>query len=82
MKIYKVYLDMSMVVSRLKKYRIYEYNSEYPIIFVEADDPDGACYTAIYKLLKLVLDLDDSKEARKLCKEIKQDIRIISAAAK
>ena len=73
---------MSMVVSRLKKYRIYEYNSEYPIIFVEADDPDGACYTAIYKLLKLVLEQDDSKEARKLCKEIKQDIRIISAAAK
>jgi hypothetical protein len=82
MKIYKVYLDMSIVVSRLKKYRIYEYNSEYPIIFVEADDPDGACYTAIYKLLKLVLDQDDSKEARKLCREIKQDIRVISAKSK
>ena len=52
---------MSLVVSRLKEYRIYEYNSEYPIIFVEADDQDGACYTAIYKLLKLILDQDDSK---------------------
>ena len=48
----------------------------------EADDPDGACYTAIYKLLKLILDQDDSKEARTLCKEIKKDIRVISAKTK
>jgi hypothetical protein len=82
MKIYKVYLDLSLVISRLKKYRLYEYNYNAPIIFVEADDPDGACFKATHQLFKLILGQDDSAEARLLCKEIKKDIRVMSAAVK
>ena len=44
---------MSLVISRLKNYRIYEYNSNAPIIFVEADDPDGACFKATHNLFEV-----------------------------
>ena len=80
MKLYKVYLDMSLVISRLKKYRIDEYNYNTPIVFVEADDPDEACFRAIYGLIRKVLDQDDSAESKELCKDLKHDIKIIRAS--
>ena len=50
MKIYKVHMVLTLVMSRLKKYTLEDYNSSTPIIFVEAKDPDDACYKAMHKL--------------------------------
>jgi|TARA_B100001939_G_C16727854_1_gene524102 hypothetical protein len=76
MKIYKVFLDMTLIITRLSKYRIYEYNHNTPIIFVDASDPDEACFKAIYRLIKRVLDQDSSEEAKQICKDIKHDVRV------
>ncbi len=73
---------MTLVISRLRKYRLGEYNTNQPIVFVEANDPDGACFKAVHKLIRMILDQDDSAKARLLCKDIKPDIRIIKAAVK
>jgi len=81
MKIYKVYLDMSLVIARLKRYNISEYNYNTPIVFIDANDPDEACFRAIYGLVRKVLDQDTSEEAKELCKDLKHDIRIIRVSA-
>lgn len=68
---------MQLVVSRLKKFDLKQYNSERPIIFVEANDPDEACYRAIYNLTSIILKQDNSKETLELMKDIIHDIRVI-----
>ena len=76
MKLYKVYLDMTIVISRLSKYRIYEYNHETPIVFMEANDPDEACFKTCMSLLRMILAQDASPKAEDKCKEIQEDIRV------
>jgi hypothetical protein len=74
-------MDLTLVIASLSKYKIYEYNSERPIVFVEAKDPDEACFKAVHNLLRMILKQDDTEEARLFCKEIKSDIRVIKATA-
>jgi hypothetical protein len=76
MKLYKVYLDLTLVINRLKKFTLKEFNSTTPIVFIEAKSPDDACFKAIYKLIKILLDHDDSMQTRLLCREIKHDVKI------
>lgn len=68
---------MSLVISRLKKYSLEEYNNKTPIVFIEAEDPDGACYYATYKLLRKILKKDHSIETIEFSKEIMNDVRIL-----
>lgn len=77
MKIYRLTLCLRLVIARLKKFNLKEYNSEQPIVFVEANDPDGACYRAIYNLTNIIIKQDNSKETLELLKEIIYDIRVI-----
>ena len=65
MKIYKVYMDLSLITSN------------FPTIFVDAEDPDGACHSAYYGLVEIVLKQDSTKETSKLMKELLLDIRIL-----
>jgi hypothetical protein len=81
MKIYKVFMDLELVVSRLREFKLKEYNTPFPIVFVEARDPDDACYKAMYGLLSSVLSQDSSPQASRLCREIVFDIRIIKVFA-
>jgi|TARA_R100000995_G_scaffold84201_1_gene62182 hypothetical protein len=66
MKIYKVRFDLSLVLSRLKHIRLREFNSERPLIFVEAENPDEACYKTYHQFAEILL-----KEDHRLVKEIK-----------
>jgi len=77
MKIYRLTLCLQLVISRLKKFDLKQYNSERPIIFVEAKDPDEACYRAIYNLTSIILKQDDSKATIELLKEVMYDVRVI-----
>jgi len=77
MKIYRLTLCLQLIISRLKKFDLKQYNSERPIIFVEAKDPDEACYRAIYNLTSIILKQDDSKATIDLLKEILYDLRVI-----
>tara|TARA_A100001515_G_scaffold102170_1_gene82904 strand:- start:3557 stop:3808 length:252 start_codon:yes stop_codon:yes gene_type:complete len=76
MKIYKVDMDLSFVIARLKKFNLKEYSDQFPTIFVEAKDPDEACYLAYFQLVEILLKQDDSKETSLLTKDILHDILI------
>lgn len=78
MKIYKIYMDLSLVISRLNKFRLYEYSSSFPTIFVDARDPDEACHLAYFRLVEILLKQDNSPETSSLAKDILYDITIRS----
>tara|TARA_B100002019_G_scaffold227060_1_gene200166 strand:+ start:3988 stop:4251 length:264 start_codon:yes stop_codon:yes gene_type:complete len=81
MKIYKVLMDMTNVIARLKRFDLGTYNSAAPVIFVEAEDPDGACYKAYHKLNLKLLKKDHSVESIEFVKGIMNDIRIVKVEA-
>ena len=76
MKIYVVHVDMTNVLGRLKMFKLKEFNYEHPIIFVEAEDPDGACYKCNCKFSEILLKQDYSKHHAVFIKEITRDLRI------
>ncbi len=76
MKIYKLTLDMSLVITRFKKFKLYNYNFAYPIVFIEATNADEACYKCLHQFCSTILKQDDSKETVLLLKDCLYDIRI------
>lgn len=82
MKIYILEFDMILVMSRLKKFHLYEFNSTHPKIFIEAKNADEACYMAYCKLSEILLKQDESVETAILIKEIFNDIKILKVYCK
>ena len=80
MLIFKVHLDLSLIINRLIRFNLNEYNSTKPIVFVEAANPDGACFKATFNLIQIILKQDDSIESRLICRAIREDIRIIKVS--
>ena len=76
MKIYKVELDLSLVISRLKKYKLQQYNSSHPTVFVQADNPDDACHLAYYQLAEIILKQDLSSETALFVREVLFDVSV------
>jgi hypothetical protein len=76
MKTYKVFMDLTLIIYELTKFDLKEYNTSFPIIFVESSDPDGACYKALYRLIQIILRQDASMETTMLCRKLKNEIRI------
>jgi hypothetical protein len=68
---------MLIALVRLKDFKLYEFSSTHPIIKVNAQDPDDACFLAMKKLFDIVLDQDPSIETKLLLKDVKHDIRIL-----
>ncbi len=76
MKTYKVFMDLTLIIYELTKFDLKEYNTSFPIIFVESSEPDGACYKALYRLIQIILRQDASMETTMLCRKLKNEIRI------
>lgn len=76
MKIYTIQVDMTNVLGVLKKFRLGEFNSQFPTLFIEAKDPDDACYYTFAKLSELVLKQDESVETAQLLQLVQADLRI------
>ena len=74
MKIYKVTLDLTLVLSRLKKFDLKEFNHTRPVVFIDAENPDDACFKAHYKFASLIL-AQEPKMAKEM-KDILHDITI------
>ena len=77
MKLYKVYMCLELVIGRISKYKLYEFNNIDPIIFVTADDPDDACFKASAKLVRILLKQNKkNKKTLTFVKEILNDVKI------
>ena len=79
MKLYKVYMDLALVMPRIAKFELGVYNSNRPIVFVEAHNPDDACFKALGGLLFKLMKQDKSKTHEALCRDIAFDIRVTRA---
>lgn len=78
MKNYKVYIDLSMIIHRLKKVNLNEYNSASPIVFIIAPNPDEACnicYTSIVEKIMKSKKLTDA-EMLELSSDLLHEMRI------
>lgn len=76
MKIYKVELDLSLVISRLTKYDLQQYNSSRPTVFVQAENPDDACHLAYYQLAEIILRQDLSTETALFIRDLLFDVSV------
>lgn len=82
MKIYKVTMDISLCISKFKKFNLAEFNNAFPVVFVEGEDPDEACHKIICNFYKNILKQDESKETATLLDSCRQDIRITKVICK
>ena len=82
MKIYFLEFDMTLVLPRLKPYRLGVFNYTHPIVCVDADNPDDACYLGYCKFAETLLKQDESTSMADFIKEIFHDVRIIKVYCK
>ena len=78
MKIYVVKFDLLLVLARLKRFDLKEFNSIEPVVFVDASGPDEALYEAYCMFSNTILKQDESKETAEFLKEILHDVRVSS----
>ena len=71
-------MDLSLVLKKLDKFKLYEYQHPFPTLFLEGSNPDEACNKAYYSLAAILLKQDDSKDTALLIKEIFNDITILT----
>ena len=76
MIIYKVTLDLTLVIPRLKGFRLGEFNSLQPTVFTEASNPDDACYFTICRFSETILKQKETASTEILLKEMLHDITI------
>jgi len=80
MKIYKVELDLSLVIGRLTKYNLQQYNSSHPTVFIQAENPDEACHLAYYQLAEIILKQDLSQETALFVRELLFEVSVKSVS--
>lgn len=73
MKNFKLHIDMALILPRLKKFRLEDFNSLTAIIFVEAKSADDACGIAWDQFVGMILKQDSSTETSLLLKDVKED---------
>lgn len=76
MRNFKISIDMSDLQSDLKQFLLREFSLPFCLIFIEADDPDDACYELLNRLMKLILSQKNTIETRIICRKIRKYLRI------
>lgn len=76
MQNFKISIDISVIYRELKPKLIKEYCFPFFLVFLEADNPDDACYTFTKRLMKSIIDKEDTIENRILCRKLHKYIRI------
>lgn len=81
MKKYKIHMDMTLVLGELvkKKIKLGKFNSKDPIIFTEANNPDGACFNVHTKLSDLILSQQPEntmRESVEYVQDVMNDVRV------
>lgn len=73
---FKIYIDLLNLQKCLSKYTLREYSIPFSIYFIEAANPDDACYEIMKRLMKIVLKQDNTIEGRIVCRKIRRHMRI------
>lgn len=73
---YKLLLDLSDLQGDLVKYDLREYRLPFSLYFIESDSPDDACSDMMFRIMRELIELDDSIETRIICRKIRKYMRI------
>jgi len=76
MRNFKIHLDLIDLLYHIKALDLTEFNQCFMIYFVEADNPDCALYTLLYRIKYLIMDSSEDIEYRIVCRKLKSLIRI------
>jgi|TARA_R100000008_G_C3472813_1_gene109850 hypothetical protein len=61
----------------LKKLGIYRYKQESTHIFVQAEDPDEACFIALAKLTQQMLEENNTAAVKDTIKDLRHMVRVV-----
>jgi len=76
MKNYRLMLDISNVFPKIRHLFLKVYNSPFPTIFISADNPDEACFTALNNLIDIIMKQNSDISMRLICRQIIRKSRI------
>jgi nitrogen regulatory protein PII len=74
--IYKITVDISKVLSELKKRKIVVYKEKFAFIFLEAVDPDDACKKAIEEICQNIYKQGRTASMKKFVLSVKELISV------
>ena len=74
--IYKITVDISKVLSELKKRKITIYKDKLTIVYIEAINPDDACKKAIEEICQNIYKLKRSEDRKKFVLSVKEKISV------
>jgi hypothetical protein len=76
---YKIIIDMTSVLPKLKKLNVKlgYFAEKSAVLELEADSPDDACYLAYKELCDHITEQEDSSATKKLLRDLKNDFRVI-----
>lgn len=69
-------LDLSDLQVYFSELSLLEYNIPFKLIFLEAKDPDDACYEIIHKIMISIIKKDNTINGRIICRKVRKYLRI------
>ena len=69
-------IDLLDLYMDLYTYDLREYRLPFSLYILEADNPDDACNTLLKRIMKAVMDKDNSLETRILCRKLRRFMRV------
>ena len=76
MRNFKIFIDICDIYLEILKLDTTRYTMPFMIMFVEADDPDGACNTAMFRIMDEIMCSGVNIQNRILCRKLRRKIRI------
>lgn len=78
MKNYRLSIDISDIFFELRRSNISlsNYSQPFMLLFIEADNPDDACYLSLHRLIIIILKSMNNIEGRILCRKVRKSFRI------
>jgi len=76
MRNYKVHIDLVDLQAYILAFDLIEYRNFFMIVFVEASDPDDACYLVRKRIKYSIMNSDPSIEGRIACLWVNKLLRI------
>jgi RNAse (barnase) inhibitor barstar len=76
MRNFKISIDFSDLYLELVDLYMKEYTHPFMLVFVEAEDPDDACFKVLSRIIQIILNNGKTIENRILCRKLKNKLRI------
>jgi hypothetical protein len=67
---------MTLVIDRLKKYDLKQFNSQFPKLLIEGENPDEVCYKVSCIFAETMLKHGESLEIAEFIRDIWKDIKV------